>query len=137
MNNHDSPANSSQSEILLVEDDDGIRSAIREILQLRGYLIIEENDTIRTLNKLSVSDARLVISDYDNQHLMVPELAIQMFCAAAPEMRFVLLVSEDDPVADLETHGQIKILQKPLRPEVLLEMIAESLPQEASLGEVG
>ncbi len=116
-----------QTIILLMEDDDSIRSAIREVLQLKGYSILEEIDAVCALEKLGEGKAEFVITDYDNNQWVDPRQAIQMMCAVAPEVSFIVLTGKDDELAELRRIEQIEVIYKPFQPEDLLELISAKL----------
>ena len=119
-----------QTVILLIEDDDSIRSAIREVLQIKGYSILEVIDVVSALEKLGDGNAEFVIADYDNNQWIDPKQAIQMMCVAAPTVNFIVLTGKDDDLIELKKVEQIEVISKPFQPEDLLDMISVKLCAE-------
>ena len=109
--------------ILIVEDDKGLSSLIREYLDGQGYSVRVEEDGERAVERIPAESPDLVILD-----LMLPGKDGLSVCravrAAYAGLILILTAREDDmdQVAGLET-GADDYVKKPVKPRVLLARI--------------
>ncbi len=116
--------------ILLVEDDEQVRTVARNILRASGYRVVEARDPEDALLQSAEHHGviHLLFSDVVMPRMSGPALAKRL-AATRPEMK-VLCTSgyTDDSIVRhgvLEAH--IAYLQKPLTPETLTAKVREVL----------
>jgi two-component system, cell cycle sensor histidine kinase and response regulator CckA len=115
--------------VLVVEDDEGIRSLIGKILSDQGYPVIEASDGVEALKMLQTFKGRcaLIIADVIMPRMTGAALveAVQVF---VPDIK-VLYVSgyAVDTLAANGVVGESAFLQKPFLPIALTEKVSELL----------
>jgi CheY-like chemotaxis protein len=121
---------SAKPTILIVEDDNSVRSLLREVLLRQGYAVLEASDGPTALD-LAASHAgpiQLLVCDCVLPHVSGAELAARLR-ERYPALR-VLYVS-GYPAADAVAAGGIDpgapFLQKPFRPSALAAVVREEL----------
>lgn len=113
--------------ILIVDDSSSIRMAVAEVLQTRGYVIVEAMDGRDGVEKLDGSKFHLIISDYNMPHLNGLEFVDA--CRKLPRYQFtpiIMLTTEsDDEKKSIGKKLGVKIwLKKPFVPDVLLHTVS-------------
>ncbi|MDU0355696.1 sigma-54 dependent transcriptional regulator [Paraglaciecola aquimarina] len=120
-----------QSNILIVEDDAGLREALVDTLLLGGYSVVEADSGEQALIKLSEQSIDLVVSDIQmggmsglillkNIKVKYPNLPILLMTAYA---------TIDDAVQAMRD-GATDYLSKPFAPEVLLNLVGRYAPAQ-------
>ncbi|HWR51029.1 MAG TPA: ATP-binding protein [Bryobacteraceae bacterium] len=127
------PARHGTEQILLVEDEDGVRHLVREILEQRGYKVMEA----------SSGEAALAILERDHQSfellltdVVMPKMSGRDLAEAAallrPNLRVLFLSGYTDQVVmDHGVAGTADFLQKPFTPETLAHKVREVLDRPA------
>jgi len=116
--------------ILLVEDEDLVRTVIREALELHGYHVVEASDGNQALHALERSSPTfdLVVTDVMMPQMSGPELAER--AARINDRLKVLFISGYTDKAVVH-HGVVgprtAYLQKPFSPDVLARKVREVL----------
>lgn len=118
--------------ILLVEDEEMVRSLSREILETYGYTVIEAEDGVEALTKCN-GDCKidLLMTDVIMPHMGGRELA-EKLTGKLPDLH-VLFTSgyTDDPeMHHGVTETTTNFLQKPFTPHALMEKVREVLDAE-------
>lgn len=110
--------------VLIVEDDEGIRTYLKELLLDNGYNVVTAADGITGLNIIKKSQPDLVLLD-----LGLPDMSGESICSHIhkefPELRVIILTAKDsanDIVQGLSL-GADDYLTKPFVPDVLLARI--------------
>ncbi len=124
------PARAGVETILLVEDEDSVRSLAREVLEARGYRVIEAADGVAALRAAAAFEGpiHMLVSDVVMPRMGGGELA-EKLAAMRPGVR-VLFVSgyTDDSIV---RHGVRRrasaFLQKPFSLETLAARVREVL----------
>jgi two-component system, cell cycle sensor histidine kinase and response regulator CckA len=123
--------------VLLVEDDDQVRTVAREILAKHGYHVIEARNAGEALlhSENHPGVIQLLLSDVVMPQMSGPELAKRL-ALARPEMKVLCMSGYTDD--SIVRHGvletRIAYLQKPFTPEALTMKVREVL--EAPRGKV-
>ncbi|WP_420239583.1 PAS domain S-box protein [Telmatobacter bradus] len=116
--------------ILLVDDEDTVRTLLASILQTRGYTVLEAANGQAALEV--IRDRRpsldLLISDVIMPKMSGPELAAQGRILS-PDLKVIFISGfTDDSLNDETSLGpQTILLQKPFRPEELLTQVRQIL----------
>jgi two-component system, cell cycle sensor histidine kinase and response regulator CckA len=120
--------------ILLVEDEENVRTLVRTILQRYGYHVIEAQtggDALLVSEK-HADTIHLLLTDVIMPRISGPQLAQRL----GRQVRKVLYMSgytEDSMVRQGVVNASVALLQKPITPEALMRMVREVLdsPPEA------
>jgi PAS domain S-box-containing protein len=121
--------------ILLVEDEDGVRSLIEMVLRRNGYKVLEAHNAEDALQLIETSEIRihLLLTDLILPRLSGRELA-ERVAALRPDMRCLFMSGyTDDSVLKsgiLDNHTPF--LQKPFSMEALLQKVREVLGRAAA-----
>lgn len=111
-------------DILLVDDDEDIRTTVADILCEEGYTVSQAENGRDALEQLGRMQGKpcLVLLD-----MMMPEMTgEQLLAALAEQQRLAAL-----PIVVLSAHvassveGARKVVRKPLSPEALLAVVRE------------
>lgn len=108
--------------VLLVEDENMVRSIFRRILQESGFFILEAADGAEALVLAQQFPwpIHLLVSDVSMPRMSGPELA-EKLQALHPEARILLLSgAPDTALASRGLKGQFAFLQKPFNADMLL-----------------
>jgi CheY-like chemotaxis protein len=121
--------------ILLVEDDDQVRTVAKGILSKSGYRVIEARDAGEALRYADEhpSIIHLLLSDVVMPQMSGPALAKRLV-EVRPDMKVLCMSGYTDD--SIVRHGvlaaQIAYLQKPMTPETLTTKVREVLDATAS-----
>lgn len=116
--------------ILIVEDDAALREAVSDTLNIAGYTIFQADSTESAVLELKKRNIDLVITD-----VQMPGrsgLDLLTFIRRQFETMPVLLMTAYANVADAVKAmqaGAVDYLSKPFSPQVLLNLVEKSLPQ--------
>jgi two-component system cell cycle sensor histidine kinase/response regulator CckA len=125
--------------ILLVEDDDQVRSVARGILRRNGYHVIEARNAGEALlhSEKHPGIIHLLLSDVVMPQMSGPELAKRL-ARARPDMKILCMsgYTDDSIVRHGVIESQIAFLQKPLTPDALTRKVREVL-EGTSTGQRG
>jgi two-component system cell cycle sensor histidine kinase/response regulator CckA len=119
--------------VLVVDDQAPVRSAVREILQLTGYLVLEAGSGEEALRICAGQDGpiHLLLTDVMMPGMSGPELA-QRLARMRPEMRVLYMSGYSDDA--LIRRGVVKqgaaFVQKPFTPDALAHKVREVLNSE-------
>ena len=121
----------SQSNILIVEDDAGLREALSDTLELGGYKIIAADCAEQAMIKLSSEKVDLVVSDIQMGEMSGLTL-LRSIKNKFPNMPVLLMTAYatiDDAVQAMRD-GATDYLSKPFSPEVLLNLVGRYAPAQ-------
>jgi two-component system cell cycle sensor histidine kinase/response regulator CckA len=116
--------------ILLVEDDDRVRSLVRDVLRMRGYTVLECSDGREATEtaRVHAGPIDLLLTDVVLPEMSGPEIAKQVG-ALKPGVRSLFISGYADE--SILRHGMLepgsKFLSKPFLPEALARKIREVL----------
>jgi two-component system, response regulator FlrC len=118
-----------QSKILVVEDDAGLREALVDTLHLAGYQCIEADSGETALLLLKNQSVDLVVSDVQMGGMSGLSL-LKSIKSAYPKMPMLIMTAYgtiDDAVQAIKD-GASNYMAKPFAPEVLLNMVNQYVP---------
>jgi CheY-like chemotaxis protein len=116
--------------ILVVEDDDDVLDAIREVLEEEGYRVTAASSGAEALSilKREPLPAAMVV-DFMMARMNGADLLKE--CAAEPALAEIpSVVISAGRASDLRAEGIHSFLAKPFRPEQLLSALAEALSDQ-------
>jgi two-component system cell cycle sensor histidine kinase/response regulator CckA len=114
--------------VLLVEDDDAVRSATRRVLELAGFVVLEACNGLDALEKIegATPPVDLVLSD-----VAMPEMNGRELARAIHErgdgIPVILASGYSDPDVGDEVAARTRVLQKPLDAATLTAALEEAL----------
>ena len=118
---------SSRRRILIVEDDEDLRSLFRVALTLAGYDVQEAGDGLEALRQIDHSPPDLVVLDltlpFVGGAVVQQEIASHVFTRDIP----VVIVTGSGK--DLSSLAVACVLRKPILPEELVRTVANCLAQ--------
>jgi two-component system cell cycle sensor histidine kinase/response regulator CckA len=126
--------------ILLVEDDDHVRTFCRDCLTQYGFRVLEGDNGLEALLVAATHDGAidLLITDFEMPRISGTELA-HVFKASWPSVSVLYISGSscEDTRADLECDCDFAVLPKPFLPGALLKTIAEVLEARRHYAAVG
>jgi len=123
----------SQSKILVVEDDAGLREALIDTLQLAGYECVEADSGEAALLKLKDQLVDLVVSDVQMGGMSGLSL-LKSIKLTYPNMPMLIMTAYgtiDDAVEAIK-EGACNYIAKPFAPEVLLNTVSQYIPSHTN-----
>ncbi len=123
--------------VLIVEDDDALREALSDTLELGGHAVIAAEDGTAALRLLETGRVGLVLSDVQMQP-MDGETLLREVKSRYPWLPVILMTAYgvvDRAVAALHA-GACHYLPKPFEPEQLLQEVAKYLLPDHEDGEM-
>ena len=118
-----------QSKILVVEDDEGLREALVDTLHLAGYQCVEADSGETALLLLKNQSVDLVVSDVQMGGMSGLSL-LKSIKSTYPKMPMLIMTAYgtiDDAVQAIKD-GASNYMAKPFAPEVLLNMVNQYVP---------
>lgn len=116
--------------ILVAEDEDGVRSLAREVLEKYGYTVLEAANGEEALKvaERHAGPLHLLLSDVVMPRMGGPELA-QALVARRPDVKVLYMSGYTDHpmVRRGVVNAGVAFLQKPFTPTVLVSRIREVL----------
>ena len=116
--------------ILLVEDDEGTRELISDVLKAHDYTVLESGDPLEAivLAERHPGPVHLLFTDIVMPAMRGPTLAAQLV-SVRPEMRLLYMSGyTDGTIADRDTiEPPGSFLQKPFMPDVLMQSVRDAL----------
>ncbi|GLX77625.1 sigma-54-dependent Fis family transcriptional regulator [Thalassotalea insulae] len=123
----------SQSKILVVEDDAGLREALIDTLKLAGYQCVEAESGESALLLLKNQLVDLVVSDVQMGGMSGLSL-LKSIKSSYPNLPVLIMTAYgtiDDAVQAMKD-GACNYMAKPFAPEVLLNMVNQYVPMQTS-----
>jgi signal transduction histidine kinase len=114
--------------ILIIEDDDLVRSVTCRILRSGGYRVIEATNRMTAVERATAEPIELVIADVLLDHDTGPEV-VELVRGVRPSVP-ALYVSGYARDALERPQGAEGLLQKPFKPQELLSLVKERLSKE-------
>jgi two-component system, cell cycle sensor histidine kinase and response regulator CckA len=114
--------------ILVVDDEEDIRTVVRQMLAADGYVVLDAEDPNQALRLAGQQHVDLLLTDVVMPLMRGTELA-QRVLAIAPSVKVLLMSAYK--VAEIAASGH-PFLAKPFTPEALLGRVREILRDEPS-----
>jgi DNA-binding response OmpR family regulator len=114
--------------ILVVDDEEDIRTVVRQMLTGAGYLVLDAEDPNQALRLAGQQHVDLLLTDVVMPLMRGTELA-QRLLAVVPSAKVLLMSAYK--VAEITASGH-PFLAKPFTPEILLDRVRELLRDEPS-----
>jgi two-component system cell cycle sensor histidine kinase/response regulator CckA len=112
--------------ILVVEDEEGLRTMVRESLQMSGYKVLEAQHGEEAMQVLGRRpDVHLVLTDVIMPRMGGLQLA-EKIRATLPKIKVLFMSGYTDRWAEIE-QMQVPLLHKPFTPESLARKVREVL----------
>ena len=111
--------------ILLVEDEPGVRNAMRMLLRIEGYDVTATAGAAEALERLRAEDFDLLVTDY---HLEGGRTGTQVIAAArerrGPAFKAILVTGDTSAaIRDMPVDAQLRITSKPINSDQLLGQV--------------
>jgi predicted ATPase/signal transduction histidine kinase/CheY-like chemotaxis protein len=123
--------------VLLVDDDEQVRSAARRILQRDGYRLLEASGPGEALLicEQHSGPIDLLLSDVVMPRMSGPELA-ERIVAVRPDIRLLFMSGYTELPFPRQTLGSnpVELLQKPFTPQTLAESVGNALNLQSRSG---
>jgi two-component system, cell cycle sensor histidine kinase and response regulator CckA len=114
--------------ILLVEDDEDVRMAVRDMLTIAGYTVREASDGIDALQRLQTmtSPPSLVLTDVMMPRMTGPQLAKQID-TMMPAVQILYMSGYTDRMLEPVGSRKLAFIRKPFTAKELTRQISETL----------
>ncbi len=116
--------------VLLVEDEQLVRTLVREILEMCGYEVLAARDGAEAISicEMVACEIDLLVTDLVMPQISGRELA-EHLCKSRPEMRVLYMsgYTDDAIVRHGLSDGSASFIQKPFTPETLAHKVREVL----------
>lgn len=113
------------STIMVVEDDNELREALTETLQLANFSVIKAKDGVDALQKLTDASVNLIISDIQMPN-MDGQTLLKKLKSAHPDIPVMLMTAYGtiQQAVDAMRLGAVDYMVKPFEAEVLVNMVS-------------
>ena len=115
--------------ILVVDDDDGVRSLVRAVLRRHGHNVDTARDGAEALEKIKSEDYSLILLD-----LMMPKIdglevmrILEENGIVSDALIVVMTAADDSLIAELDRRRVHGVIRKPFDIEELAEIVTESI----------
>jgi signal transduction histidine kinase/CheY-like chemotaxis protein len=123
----------SRCKVLVVDDDDAVRTTISQILIGLGYRVEDANSARAALALLGAqSDIELILSDLAMPNIGGAELA-RRARELRPEIPIVFISGYADPESIVGDGRRTRLIRKPFKPSELADQIDAALAESASV----
>lgn len=122
------PAPARGETVLLVEDDEDVRLAVRDMLSVAGYAVQEACDGMDALERLRTmtSPPSLVLTDVMMPRMTGPQLAKQIY-AMMPEVQVLYMSGYSDRILEPVGGRVLAFIRKPFTAKELTRKVSESM----------
>jgi two-component system cell cycle sensor histidine kinase/response regulator CckA len=118
--------------VLLVADEQGLRTAVREFLRSAGYTVLEASNGMEALRMFESNEQRIdvLLTDYIMPGLSGPELAI-LAIKARPDLCIICMSGYADRITPVpDSYRTITFLQKPFGLSMLAQTVRQVLTDD-------
>ncbi len=114
--------------ILVLEDDDNVRTLTSSVLKGAGYTVVEANNPRAVLNGSVDMNVDLILSDVMMPEMSGPEFS-EIWLNRHPNAKFLFMSGFfDSETLDRKLTGKM-LIQKPFRPSELLQQVSRIINQ--------
>ncbi|MGH8548228.1 MAG: sigma-54-dependent transcriptional regulator [Methylococcales bacterium] len=117
-----------QADVLIVEDDAGLREALSDTLELAGFSVRTAADGLDALDKLAICKVRVVVSDVQMEKLdglaLMENIAVQF--KGLPVILMTAYGTIQKAVKAMQS-GAVDYLVKPFEADTLVELVSTHL----------
>lgn len=121
--------------VMLVEDDQGLREALYDTLELGGYKVVVCDCAESAISRINEVKVDLIVSDIQMTGMSGIQL-LQVVRNKFPNLPVILMTAYaqiDDAVTAMQS-GATDYIAKPFEPDVLLNLIARYAPAQSEDG---
>lgn len=113
------------STIMVVEDDNELREALCETLQLAGFAVVKAKDGIDALQQVTTASVNLIISDIQMPN-MDGQALLKKLKGVYPDIPVMLMTAYGtiQQAVDAMRFGAVDYMVKPFEAEVLVNMVS-------------
>jgi len=116
--------------ILIVEDDENIRSMLQTALEMKAYSLSFARDGLEALVLLQTTTPSLILLDLNLPHMNGYTL-LEMLEEQRPELSLrIIIITADARAATRLAQKPVKIILKPFSLQALIALIEEMLKSE-------
>ena len=115
--------------ILVVDDEEVVRSVVRDMLESEGYAILDTSDPQHALRIAREQPVHLLLSDVVMPLMKGPELAAKLL-AVSPSTRILLMSAY--PMSEMAAPGRA-FISKPFSVQSLNDKVRQVLEQSSPL----
>ncbi len=114
--------------VLVVEDDEAVRTLTSSVLKAAGYTVVEANNPRAVLNGSVDSNVDLILSDVMMPEMSGPEFS-EIWLNRYPNAKFLFMSGFfDSETLDRKLTGKM-LIQKPFKPSELLQQVSRIISQ--------
>jgi CheY-like chemotaxis protein len=122
--------------ILLIDDDDFVRTMVRQVLSFVGHDVVEANNGREGLEKFTKAGAELVITDIIMPEMEGTELIMKLR-KLDPNLKIIAMsgggrLAATDYLPVARHLGATTVLNKPFSTDLLLAAVKELLPESGN-----
>ncbi|HYY48447.1 MAG TPA: response regulator [Thermoplasmata archaeon] len=114
--------------ILVVDDDEGVRENLAELFELFGYAILTAGNAPEAIQKLTVKEVDLLLTDYRMPGPNGVEL-IEAARKVKPRLKAILMTAFGDSFTEIESvrRGAIGYVNKPFEADEITSLVGRIL----------
>jgi FixJ family two-component response regulator len=112
--------------VFIIDDEYSVRKSLSLLLRVEGYQVEEFASGMDALPAFAARPPNGVLTDYHMPGLSGEEL-IRQLRSVDPTVPIVLLTGRDD-WARIKLDGTVRVLQKPVNADVLLDLLRTVIP---------
>ncbi len=114
--------------LLVVDDDEGVRENLSELLRLASYEVISASNANEALEKLGTADVDLLLTDFR----MPGSSGLDLISAARsedPDLQAILMTAYGDGFTEIESvrRGAIGYVTKPFEADEIIALVEKIL----------
>lgn len=114
--------------LLVVDDDEGVRENLSELLHLAGYEVVSASNATEALEKLGSTDVDLLLTDFRMPGRSGLDL-ISVARNSDPDLRAILMTAYGDGFTEIESvrRGAIGYVTKPFEADEIIALVEKIL----------
>lgn len=122
----------SMGTVLLIDDEKGIREALKETLEISGFKVMDVSTPGEALHIIRTKKIHLVLSDIQLGHGMNGHELLTAILAIKPEVPVIFITAYGTVKSAVKAmlDGAVDYLEKPFEPEVLVNTVEKHILKE-------